>query len=56
MMGSGSDKRSHDRAIRAAKLRNMYNHTYRDIAKALGVSDKQVKKLVLLGERLENVK
>lgn len=49
--GSGAKKRAHADAIRAAKLKAR-GWTTRNIAETIGKQPKQIKALVLLGERL----
>jgi len=52
MSGSGVIKRKHAEALRAAKLA-ANGWTYRNIAELLGKRDDQIKKLIILGERLQ---
>jgi transcriptional regulator len=51
MPGSGAQKRYHADALRALKLREA-GLTYRSIADILGKQPEQIKKLLLLAERL----
>ena len=51
-MGSGAIKRQHAEAIRAAHLA-AEGWTHRNIAELLGKRDKQIKAMILLGERLQ---
>ena len=55
MPGSGSTKRAHADAKRAAKMRSQ-GWTTRMIAEALGCKPEQVKARILLGERLNQAK
>ena len=52
--GSGATKRARANAMRAAKLKAQ-GWTTRNIAEAIGKKPEQVKALVLLGERLQQL-
>ena len=54
-MGSGTEKRRRDTAVRAYRLK-LDGMTTNEIAKAVDRKPEQIKKLILLGERLLNSK
>ena len=54
MAGKLATKRAHAEALRAAKLAG-YGWTHREIAELIGKRDDQIKALIILGERLQQV-
>ena len=54
MSGSGAVKRKHALALRVMRL-SYEGWTHRNIAEAIGKKPKQIKALILLGERLQEV-